>query len=224
MFRSTWASDVLTNGTTDKLFTAETAYRPAGGGAYDSFFRHTGLKAGGLTINIQPNSPVTFSIPVMGIGEQTGDAIVTNATYVDPVDGQVIVSGASVGEVLYDGAPKCLQSLNITLSTNPRRQPCIGNLESDGISHGPLMVDVTGSAFFATRAEYDKVTNHEALDLSFVLGSVAGSKYRVTIPALRGTNEIGGGGEDTDVTRSFTLMGEYDAGIGGTIKIERAVT
>jgi len=217
-----WASDVLKNSTDKSYFTFEETIE---NGATDTFRRFTGCTVNSLSLGISTRSRITGSFGIVGKQEVLGTDALTGATYADPNDKQIMVSGTSIGTVTVDGVTdNCVQSLSIEVSRNVRPVQCVGSIYASDMNTG--MTDVTGSVtlYFKKQTAYQNVLNHGSAAISVTIGHDENEKYTFEIPKARwldGSLTTGGNNEDVVVVIPF--RGVYDAPEDCSIKITRAV-
>ncbi len=216
---STWSSNILKNGVTQKSFTIEKTFEA---GATDQYHRFTGCIANSLKLAIQAKQVVTGSFDFIAKGATTAQAIISGATYTAANSNPVINAAAnfaslSMGSVT---SPELL-SLNLNITNNLRRQAVVGSLDARGIGTGRF--EVTGEAvlYFANASLYDLFLAGTASSLSFVIGGASSKKYQFDIANLKFEKvEIVAGGNDQDVMVKASFRGLYD-NTDNTLKITR---
>lgn len=216
---STWSTNILKNGVTQKSFTIEKTFEA---GATDQFHRFTGCVANSLSLDIQAKQIVTGSFEFMAKGATTAQAIISGATYTAANSNPVINAAAnfaslSMGSVT---SPE-LTSLKLNITNNLRRQSVVGSLDARGVGTGRF--EVTGEAmlYFANASLYDLFLAGTASSLSFVIGGASSKKYQFDVANLKFEKcEIIAGGNDQDVMVKASFRGLYD-NTDNTLKITR---
>lgn len=220
---SDFASDVLKNGISPKSFTVEETREL---GATDSFSRFTGCRVGTFSLNLTSRQKVTGSFSMMGRSEALATAIVAGATYTAPNTNPILSASAHVADLGIFGmstSPK-LRSLTIEMNNGLRIRPVVGDKYS--LEHGEGRFEVTGTmeAYFESNALYQKVLDHDAGALEFTIGADTGEKYTFEMPNVKvGNGEVRPAGNDEDIVVAMPYRALYDAGIGATLQITRAV-
>jgi hypothetical protein len=137
---STWSTNVLKNGITQKSFTIEKTFEA---GATDQYHRFTGAVANSLALSIQAGQIVTGSFDFLAKGASTGQAIISGATYTAPNTNDVINAAVNFSALGVTGVTSpAITALNLNITNNLRQQAVVGSLESRGIGTGSF--EVTG--------------------------------------------------------------------------------
>lgn len=125
---STWSSNILKNGNTQKSFTIEKTFE---GGATDQYHRFTGCIANSLKLAIQAKKVVTGSFDFLAKGATTAQAIIASATYTAANSNPVINAAANFASLAMTSvtSPE-LMSLNLNITNNLRRQDIVGSLDA----------------------------------------------------------------------------------------------
>lgn len=224
LLRGAWSSDVLTNGTTRSSFTFE---KTAEQGATDSYMRYRGMFVDGLNLNVQSGQPVSCTWNLMGMGGDDGaTTIITGATYSSVNTNEIMAAETYFGSVTVTGigTVPAIKGLSLSIRGNNREQRQIGSTDLAGIALGQFVVEGTISFYFTAVEVYNAIRDHDEAGLQFTLGTVTGEKYTINIPKARfmeGDPQASGLGQDVAFDVSF--QGYYDSGIGGTMRITRAV-
>ena len=216
---STWSSNILKNGVTQKSMTIEKTFEA---GATDQYHRFTGCIANTLKLAIQAKQVVTGSFEFIAKGATTAQAIISGATYTAANSNPVINAAANFASLAMTGVttPE-LMSLNLNITNNLRRQAIVGSLDARGIGTGRF--EVTGEAvlYFTNASLYDLFLAGTASALTFVIGGASSKKYQFDIANLKFEKaEIVAGGNDQDVMAKVSFRGLYD-NTDNTLKITR---
>lgn len=218
-----WAANVLTNGSTEQSLTFEQTVDFGGGSFGYSRFPLTLIDS--LALEFTARKGVTGSIKTMAKQETLATSIITGATYTAANTNavQTSVSVASLAIAGLSPVPK-IKSLSLNIANNLRIRDVVGSLFTDSFGSG--QIDVTGSfdAYFESNALYQAVLDHGGGAISLTVGAVTAQKYTISIPVVRfldGARKLGGKNDDVMVTVPFRAIN--DSGIGGSIRITRAV-
>jgi hypothetical protein len=219
---STWATDVLKNGTTEKSFLFEKTFVEDNGTEF--FHRFAGGIINTMAIGVTAGQLVTCNFGVMAKGVAADTAIITGATYTDATTTPVLSAATDFASLTIPevtSAP-AIQSITMDVTNNLRQRQVVGSLDSAGIGSGRFAVTGTMNAYFEGGGLYDKFLSHEDLSLSFLLGTVAGSRYLVSLPKVKITSgTITAGGNDQDVMANLNWQAIYDGTADATLQITR---
>ncbi|WP_264045521.1 phage tail tube protein [Methylobacterium flocculans] len=221
---STWATNVLVNGTTDKSFTFEETINLGGGNK--SLSRFLGCAVSMLSLSIASRAAITGSATIMARQEMLDTAIVAGSTYAASGITPVMTSSANVAALTIPGitAPPKVRSLSLEINNNLRTRPLVGSLFTDSFGSGRFEVSGTMECYFETNELYQKVLDHGSSALSFTAGNASGSKYTFNLPKIIfGNGERRPGGNNDDVMVSIPFRAVYDPGISATLQITRGV-
>lgn len=221
---STWATNVLKNGTTPKSFTFEESFDLAAGGK--SYSRFDGCMVNRMSLAIAARAAVTGTMELMGQNETPDTAIVTGATYAAAGTDPISTASANVAALAISGitpAPK-VRSINLDINNSLRTRPLVGSLFTDSFGYGRCEVTGTIEAYFDSNDLYAAVLAHGSAGLSFTIGNASSKKYTFAIPKIIfGNGERRPGGNNDDVMVSIPFQGVYDSASAATISITRAV-
>ncbi|MDI6026718.1 phage tail tube protein [Corticibacterium sp. UT-5YL-CI-8] len=221
---STWATDVLKNGTTHKTSALEFTFEQ---GATDSYVRYTGIRWNTLDLNLRSRQAVLASWGIMGIDSPTPTtAIVTGATYVPPTTTEDFNAGLNVANLAITSttlvsSPK-VQAMSLRITNNIYQVDVIGKYAPEG--HGLGRFEASGSMtlLFENLAAYTAILNHETVAISFDLVDAEGNKYTFALPKVK-FNDGGPAapGNGQPVTLEVPFMAFYDATSGATLTVTR---
>ena len=217
-----WTADVLKNGIIQKSLTYEKTF--LANDTDEIFHRFAGSVVNTMAIGVTAQQLITLGFGVMGRGITTGVAPITGATYADALVTDVLSAAADFGSLAITGLAEQPSIMAITLDTtnNLRQQPVVGSLNSAGLGDGRFGVTGTLNAYFEGGPLYDAFNDHDAVAISFLLGTDTGSQYRVTMPKVKlSQGTIVAGSNDSDVMASLSYQALYDPTLGCTIQIER---
>ncbi|KMO20382.1 phage tail tube protein [Methylobacterium platani] len=219
-----WTADKLVNGTLARSLAFEERL-DHGGGAY-SFRRFLGCQINSLTLTVPTRGLITGSFTVMGQKEVVSKTPMAGVTYTAANTNPIETSSLGVGlQLQIPGVtdPVKVRSIELTIANNMRTRPLVGTPYTDSFGYG--RADVTGSfmAYFESIDLYQAMLNHAAGSIVATLGSVAGSRYAITLPSSRlldGEAAPGGNTDDAMITQPFRA--KYDDTAKGSIVVQRA--
>ena len=219
---STWVSDVIKNGVTEKSFTLEKTFET---GSTDQFHRLAGSVADTLSLDLQVGNVATGSFGFLSKGLDAAQTQITGATYTAAPSNDVISTASGFGSLAITGATNAmLTQLQIEISNNLAHQQQLGSLDARGIRSGRFEVSGSLTAYFESKELYDLFLSGSAADLSFKLGGTSAKNYVFDIPNLKFSDgSVVAGGNDQDLLVNLSFTGLYDANDDATIKITRTV-
>lgn len=217
---STWSSDVLKNGVTEKSLTLEKTFET---GATDQFHRIAGAVCDTLELNVNVGEIVTASWGFMGKSMTSAQAQITGATYSAATANPVISAEADFGSLSITGATSpALTALSLNIANNLGHQRQLGSLDARGIRSGRFEVTGQLTAYFENEELFELFLAGTAADLSFKLGGASSKNYVFDIPNLKFTNaSVVSEGNDGDLLVTMDFQGLYDSGEASTLKITR---
>ena len=217
---STWSSNVLKNGTTQKSFTLEKTFET---GATDQFHRFTGCIVNGMSLSIQSQQIVTGSFDMVAKGmDDPAQAIITGATYTAPNTNDVMNAGDDFSSLTITGASGIeLTALNLNITNNVRQQPVVGSIDSRGVGTGRFEVTGDLTAYFENEELYDLFNNGTASDISFKLGGASSKNYVFDMGKVKfEEGNVLTPGNDQDIFVQLNFRALYD-GVDNTLQITR---
>ena len=201
----TWASDVLKVGTTERSFTFEKKFNIA----TDEYHRFTGQKVNTMAISIQPNANVGLTFSLLGkdidssnlttqVASSTYSAASTNIPF-NSFTGTISEGGGSIAIVT---------GLDINLENG--YEAAFALMSTTGIEPiaGKSRVTGTVTAYYGSKALYQKFLNDTASSISVTLEDVAGNTLEIDLPSIKytgGNPEVSGEGPVT-VALEFTAL------------------
>ncbi|MCV9960731.1 phage tail tube protein [Pararhizobium sp. BT-229] len=224
LFAADWASDELKNGNAIKTLAFEKTFEL---GATDVFTRYRGCRVNTLDLQLNAKQNVTANWGIMGLGSPApANAIVTGATYAAATTTPVLNAALNVGVLSITGVtatPK-LQALSIRINNGLYPVDVIGQYETYDFGLG--LFDVSGSmtVLFENKDMYEAIVNHTDLSLSTTIGAATNEKYTISVPKLKALNGSPvGPGNGRAVVMEVPFQGLFDATLGATVGITRAV-
>lgn len=216
-----WSTNVLTNAQAISGFTIEKTIEL---GATDAYLRHTGMVANTFGLNVRANQIVTWNSDFLGLGGSTDTAIITGATYTAANTKAVLSAGTGFASLSAGGTTPIITGLTLNTTRNLRQQQQAGSLDAAGIGTGRFVVTGEIDAYFENATLYDLFLAGTASALSFNIGTETNEKYTFSVPKIKFSDgEVLAGGNDQDMMVRLPYQGIYDSGIGGTLRITRAV-
>jgi hypothetical protein len=217
---STWSTNVLKNGTTQKSFTIEKTFEA---GATDQYHRFLGAVANTMSLQIQANQIVTGTFGFLAKQATSAQAAIASSSYTAANTNPIINPQANFGSLAITGATSPeITAINLNITNNLRQQSVIGQTASRGIGTGRFEVSGDVTAYFTNAELYELYLAGTAADLSFRLGGASSLKYVFDVGTIKfETAEVLAGGNDQDVLVKMGFRGLYDSSDAATLKITR---
>lgn len=217
---STWATNVLVNGVTNKSFTFEKFFEA---GTTDQWQRFTGARVNSMSLNVSSGEMVTGSFDVMARGMSSAQAAIAGAAYTAANTNPVINAATNFANLSMTGVTSpAITGLKLNITNNLRQQPVVGSVQSRGIGAGRFNVTGEIEAYFDNNQLLDLYLGNASTDLTFDLGGVSTQKYRFFIPKLKFSDcEITAGANDQDVMCKMPFQAIFDTTTAGSMKITR---
>ena len=216
---STWSTNVLKNGVTEKSFTIEKTFEA---GATDQYHRFAGSVVDSMTLSMQTEQIVTGSFDFLSKGSTSAQAIIAGATYTGANSNEVINAAADFASLAITGVTSpTLTSLDLTITNSLRQNKELGSLDARDIGAGRF--EVTGNlvAYFENEEMYELFLNGTATDLTFKLGGASSKNYVFNMAKIKFTSgEVVAGGNDQTTVANMSFQGLYD-GTDNTLEITR---
>ncbi|TGE04628.1 phage tail tube protein [Hymenobacter fodinae] len=217
---STWASDVLKNGTALQSFTFENKFITSAGLRYH---RITGAVVNTFSLNLTANGKAEGSFGFMGKQGTSANAAVAGATYADPDNGDffratddvTIQLGGGIGAV-------SVMSVSLSGTNNNRLRPVVGSGFTDGIGLGRFEVTGELNAYFNNSALYDKFLADEYTSLTLTFNDPETGSYTIYFPRIKFTaGQVVAGGNNSDVMANMSWTATVDTTEDCAMKITR---
>lgn len=220
LFYSTWTTNVLKNGVTQKSFTLEKTFET---GATDQFHRFTGAIANTMSLSMSTGSIVTGSFDFLAAGFSSAQAIITLATYTGANTNPVINAATNFASLSMTGVtgPE-LTSLDLSITNNLTLEQVLGSLDARGITAGRFQVTGNFTAYFENEQMYNLYLAGTATDLTFKIGGASSKNYLFDLPNIKfNSAEVVAGGNDQPVIANIAFTGLYDVTDAATLKVTR---
>lgn len=219
-----WSTNQLKNGNVEKTIAFEKTFRL---GAANSLLRYTACRINSLDLQMTSRQNITANFGIMGISAAAPASVpITGATYAAETTTPVLNAGLNVGALALAGisaSPK-IQSLSLRITNNLYMDDIVGQYETYNIGLGRFEVSGNLTALFESADLYNAIRNHDDLSLSTTIGAASGAKYKIDIPKLKGMNGSPvGTGNGRSVVIEMPFMAKFDATLGASISITRAV-
>lgn len=223
---NSWATNVLTDGTTKQSMTLETKFED---GATDVYKRLTGAYISDLTLTMKPGGRVTGKASFMAMSGNFSNAAISGATYTAGNTNPVMV-GADVGQLALAGFTfDQIASLELTIKNTLTSQMALGSLTPVGIGMG--QIEVTGKLdFYVDSTMYSVLSGAAAgtaTGLTAVVGRTAGSKLKFELPTLileAPTANATSAAGDVMASMNFRALQDYSTLSGAVIRVTRGVS
>lgn len=222
-FCAAWATNVLTNGSTQKTFTLEEKYE---GGSTDPYRRLTGCQVDQVNISFQTGQAGSLSFACRALQEATATSAIASSTYAAPSPGYDPVSsvGVTVNSLAGLSTPKVV-GLDLTISNNLRDRHAFGSADPGSIGLG--MFDVTGRVqfLFSAAADYSTfATRQTAQAMSLTIGTVTNYKDTLVMSGLDVWNpDVSDPGNSGEHVVTLNILARYNATDSGAIVLTRNV-
>lgn len=219
---STWGTNVIENAVTQKSFHIQK--KQTGGGDAAVYELYKGMVVNTMAINISAKAKTTVSFTFAGKNGTIGTALTSSfgsASDTDILD----ASNAFVLDEAFGVSPlPKLMSMTINIDNGLTGRPVAGSVDLLRISAGQCNVSGSASFYFQNKAMMDLFLAGTGGELAVTLGKVTAEKYTISMPSVKITDadHFSPNNED-DVMLNITWQAEYDATLGATIEITRAV-
>ena len=217
---STWSSNVLKNGVTQKQFTLEKTFET---GATDQFHRLTGAVPNSMSLSMATGSIVTGSFDFVGKGMSAAQAIISGATYTAGNTNTPINAASNFASLAMTGVTSpALTALDINITNNLDPQRVLGSLDARQITEGRFEVSGSLTAYFENAELYALFLAGTSTDLTFKLGGASSKNYLFNVPTIKFENtQVVAGGNDQPLLITTDFRGLYNSGEAASLKITR---
>lgn len=219
---STWSTNVIENAVTQKSFHIQK--KQTGGGDAAVYELYKGMVVNTMAINISAKAKTTVSFTFAGKNGIIGTAL--TGSFGSASDTEILdASNAFVLDEAFGLSPlPKLMSMTINIDNGLTGRPVAGSVDLLRISAGQCNVSGSASFYFQNKAMMDLFLAGTGGELAVTLGKVTGEKYSISMPSVKITDadHFSPNNED-DVMLNITWQAEYDATLGATIEITRAV-
>lgn len=225
---SDWQTNAITNGIKQSSMSMEKRFyrgTDGGGAALYEYFRYFGMIPNTMELSVTASEIITGSFEMLGLGGEVSPTGFTGGTYNPAAGGDVLSASEHVGALTMSSlvSPK-LKTISLTMTNNLAGANVIGSMDYADIGAGRFEVSGNIEAYFETRHMYEKFLNGDAVGLELILGKTSGQRYKLALPKIKfSSGEVIAGSTNEYVMCNMGFQALYDAGIGGTVKIERAV-
>lgn len=217
---STWSTNVLKNGVTQKSLTIEKTFEA---GSTDQYHRFPGAIANSLSLNVRAREIVTGNVSFVAKKMEVAQAIIASATYTAVPANPVMNAASHFASLAMTGVTSpAITAISLSISNNLRQQPVLGSVDSRGVSAGRFNVSGSLDAYFENAELIDLFVAGTATDLTFKLGGASALNYLFEIGTLKFNDaDIIAGGNDQPVMARMPFTGLYDSSDAATLKITR---
>lgn len=180
LMHSSWSTDVLKIGTTQKYMTIERRFTDI-----SEFQPFTGCLINSFSMQARPNGMITGTFGVIGLGGMTeASATVANAS--TAATGNEPFDGFS-GTITEGGSAANITALDLSINNNAALPYTIGTDTSPRVNSGTAQVTGTVTAFFETEALVNKFLSETESSLEVEFEGITGGDLKFTLPALKYT-------------------------------------
>lgn len=229
LFQADWSSDVLINGTGQNAMTIEQRIPAGAGSGTLHYMRFKGVEATSAQLNLTAGQDATVSFDLIGsASDDAASSIIVGATYADPTETAIIGSGADIGAItMASFTLDCMESLTVDFGvTDKEEQPRISSNDACGISRGSMRPVLTGRFYVEDELLniYNAARNGGAdFAVTIPIGSTTLKKYELYFPSCQFVEAPLETGETGPAFQTFRILPKYNAGIGGTVRLTRAI-
>lgn len=219
----TISGSYLKNADTEKSFTIERfVSRPVGD---DFYFLFTGMMVNTMSLTVASSAIVTGSFDFIGKVASVATGSQDNDTYTESAANDVMNGVSNVAKILEGSSLSTdlqasgiyFQDLAFTVNNNLRGRQAIGYLGNISVGLGRCDVTGTVTAYFESRALYDKYVNATESGLSFKVEK-DGKGYVFTFPRVKFSSDaIAAEGINTDIMERIGFTAIRHAGYDATI-------
>lgn len=222
---STWAANVLTNGTILDTYTIQKSFPDV---TPPQFHNYRGTAVESLKLSMEVGKIVTGSFSFMSFGldpdtgvtgTQFGGATFVSPPTTTPMNAVTNVQNFMIESVPYSG---CISKLDFEIKNNIRAIKCIGSLGPKDMKLGTL--EVTGSMefYFNDGSNYARFVAGEEFDFSFMLVDDANNAYTLKFDRCKfESGEVVAGGRNSDVMFKAKWRALYNGTVGRVLQITR---
>lgn len=202
-------------------------------GAVDSYEFFTGCEVDAMTLNFNASEIVTGNCTVMGRSAAQASSSLTGSTGASEANTNRVYNTVKMvnhiregGNTVGDNIMNTVQAVTLNITNNKRMSRAIGIEGPASIGDGQFVVTGTLTQYFQDNNLYNKFLNDTLTSLYIEFDDLSdtgnGNRIRFNLPRVVYTNvarEIPGNNQDITVQLDF--QGVYDAGIGGTLQVQR---
>ena len=219
---SAFVADSMVNGTTEKSFQIQK--KQQGNNDTTTYEVYAGMVVDTFALNINTKQKTTCSFTFIGKNGTISESVTgtvsaaTSTGILDGSNGFVLDSAFGVSP-----APS-LMSLTLNINNNLAAKGEAGKVDLLRVSAGRCNVSGSASFYFQSKALMDLFLAGTGGELSFTIGNTTSQKYTFTMPNVKIQDaDHFSPGNDEDVMLNITFQALYNAGISGTLQIDRAV-
>jgi len=216
--RGSWVTNVAKGGVLKPSFSME---RKVVGPVDTNYFRFTGCRIGGISLNLNPDELVTGAFRVTGTAHATATSIITGATY-GAATSNPVMAGVDVTSLAVSGvAGVDYTGLTLEIDNQLRIQRKLGSTSARGVGYGRRLITGTLTAYFEDLTAYNAFMNNSTPSIVSTISDGTDS-FTITIPKVRFTGgEVPTPGNDQDVMLTLNWHAIYDSGISSDIQVAR---
>lgn len=177
----------IRNGTTLKSYSIEEAITFSD--ASQDFWVYTGMRVGGLNLNVTAAQLVTSEWSFDGKDAQSADTAIAGET-VTPTQSTQPLSASTDVVLVVEGqsggsSNTVVTEATINMTNNTRRKPVVGDSFPIDIGFGRFEVTGNLTAYIQDRARYDELRNHDKTALHLVWKDEDDNHIVLSLPQIR---------------------------------------
>ncbi|MNM24047.1 Bacterial Ig-like domain (group 2) [compost metagenome] len=207
-FYGTWASNVLTVGSTRRTFTVAKNFNDVN--VYTLF---KGMHASVFALDIPSDGKITATFTMAGLDYADGDTN-TVATITPPTT-TPFMSNQNVGSITVDGqsleGAACVSALTVNLDNSLQAQRCIGSGKLGPGAQIATEAAITGTITLAWSPRawqiWKNTFTRKTIAVAFPITDNLGNRYDLSFPALEVDGDLPNGGKRDliEVTLNYTV-------------------
>ncbi len=211
------------NGVDEQSYTIQETFNDATVVTYRNFF---GMRVKGFSFDFKTAALVSGKFSFIGKSAQYTEAAFSGATAAPGSTTDIMNCVTNMQSIRMNGAPLTTEgsfmSLTLELDNQHRGQKGLGVLGNVGVVASQLMVKVTASQYFETKAQADIFKASDDFSFSFVLVDNDGNGYIFTLPRCKYTQfKVNSSQLDSDVMAQTGFEALLDPATGCMIQIDR---
>lgn len=217
------AGGILRNGVTERSYTLVKVLNDA-----TNVTRHVfrGMRVKTLQLQFQTAQILTGSFGFTGKSAILTESTFAGETFVPADTSELLNSVTSITDITQDnaalGSEGAVMQLSLELDNQHREQKGIGVLGNVGVVAGQLLINMSASLYFETKAQADKFKAATTFAFSFRLIDDDGNMLIITLPRCKYEKfTFNASGLDTDVMAETTFTALRDPLTNCMIQIDR---
>lgn len=210
---------MATNGVTRQSFTYERFFSDAEGGT-GNYAYNKGYTPNSISLSISAGAIITGSIEFIGSIETAETAALWTGSQNAATTTKVMNGIDHVEAVLEGGSGFRFSRLDLTIGNNINAHKAVSILGAFELTSGQLAVSGSVSAYFNTKAQFDKFLNFVDTNLVLMFRDQTGNEYVLEIPDVKFTaGKRNAAGINQPVIAELSFGAIKDPTIGKTLRL-----